>query len=164
MRILGIDPGTARTGYGIIDNYEDGYEAIDFGCVTTKADILLQDRLNEIANDLEEILQKWQPDYAAVEEIFFSKNVKTAISVAHSRGVIMQKLRKNNIPTFSYNPLQIKRALCNDGKAQKQQMQKMVQIILRLDNAPYPDDTADALAIAICHGNFMRNNQLYKNI
>jgi crossover junction endodeoxyribonuclease RuvC len=161
MRILGIDPGTARTGYGIIDQKTDDYEVINFGCITTKAHTPLQERLNEIAKDIDTLINNYKPDNAAIEEIFFSKNTKTAISVAHSRGVIIQKLNEKNIPTTSYNPLEIKRAICSDGKAQKQQMQKMIQIILKLKHTPSPDDAADALAIAVCHGNFTRNSNLY---
>lgn len=164
MRILGIDPGTAKTGYGIIDQHEDDYEVIDFGCITTKANTPLEQRLHEITQDIDTLVSKWKPECAAIEEIFFSKNTKTAISVAHSRGAIIQKLNEKNISICSYNPLQIKRALCNDGKAQKQQMQKMVQMILRLAVKPHPDDAADALAVAVCHGNFTRNSSLFKTV
>lgn len=161
MRILGIDPGTATTGYGIIDDINDTYDLINFGCITTKAGEPLEARLHEIAIDLETIIKKFKPDYAAIEELFFSKNTKTALSVAHSRGVIIQKLNEHNIPVYSYNPMKIKLALCSDGKAKKPQIQKMVQILLSLNSAPSPDDAADALAIAICHGNCIKNQSLY---
>lgn len=161
MRILGIDPGTATTGYGVIDQHHDCYKTVDCGCVTTEAHTPLPDRLNEISKDIETIIKKYKPDYAAIEEIFFSKNTKTAIAVAHSRGVIIQKLNEYKIPVYSYNPLEIKRAICSDGKAQKHQVQKMIQMILKLPYPPTPDDTADALAIAVCHGNFTRNSSLY---
>lgn len=161
MRILGIDPGTAITGYGIIEEENDKYKVIGFGCITTKANTPLEHRLQEIAQDLQILIEKWKPDYAAVEEIYFSKNAKTAISVSHSRGVIIQKLTENNIPLTSYNPLQIKRALCNDGRANKHQIQKIVQLLLNLDSIPTPDDAADALAIAVCHGNSLRNKAIY---
>jgi crossover junction endodeoxyribonuclease RuvC len=161
MRILGIDPGTARTGYGIIEETNGEYEVLNFGCITTEAGIPLESRLHEIAVDIEDIITKWKPDYAAIEEIFFSKNTKTAISVAHSRGVLIHTLKKNNIPVHSYNPMQIKQALCSDGKAKKPQMQKMTQLLLNLSSIPSPDDAADALAIAICHGNCLRNQSLY---
>jgi crossover junction endodeoxyribonuclease RuvC len=163
MRILGIDPGTATTGYGVIEEHNDSFEVVNFGCITTKAGVKLEERLMEIANDLETIIKKFNPDYAAVEDIFFSKNAKTAISVSHSRGVLIQKLNENNIPITSYNPMQIKLALCSDGKAKKPQMQKMVQMFLKLNQIPKPDDAADALAIAICHGNFIRNKALYSS-
>jgi crossover junction endodeoxyribonuclease RuvC len=161
MRILGIDPGTARTGYGIIDEINENYIAINYGCITTAAGVPLDRRLQEIAKDVEHLITKFKPDYAAIEEIYFSKNVKTAISVAHARGVIMQTIKKNNISIYSYNPMQIKQAICSDGKATKMQIQKMTQILLELNEAPTPDDAADALAIAICHGNCLRNQSLY---
>jgi crossover junction endodeoxyribonuclease RuvC len=162
MRILGIDPGTATTGYGMIMQNEDEYKALSFGCITTKAGLPLEQRLQEIANDLVAIIKKTKPDEAAIEEIFFSKNVKTAISVAHARGVIIHTLQQNNIPIQSYNPMQIKKAICSDGSANKTQIQKMTQLLLQLETIPTPDDAADALAIAICHGNHIRNNSLYQ--
>lgn len=163
MRILGIDPGTATTGYGIIYDEQESYTVIDFGCITTRPHQPLDNRLQEIAQDLQHIIETNRPDYAAVEEIYFSKNTKTAISVAQARGVIIQKLNENNIPITSYNPLQIKQAICSDGKAEKKQIQKMVQLFLQLDKIPTPDDAADALAIAICHGNVLRNKSLYSH-
>jgi len=161
MRILGIDPGTATTGYGIIDIENDKTNVVNFGCVTTKAGLPLEVRLKEIAEDMDDLIKNFKPDYAAVEEIYFSKNVKTAIAVAHARGVMIQKLNEHNIPLTSYNPMQIKQAVCSDGRAKKQQVQKMVQILLDLENIPSPDDAADALAIAICHSNCLRNQSLY---
>ncbi|MBN1494567.1 crossover junction endodeoxyribonuclease RuvC [Candidatus Peregrinibacteria bacterium] len=161
MRILGIDPGTATTGYGIIEEYNDEYKVLNFGCIKTKAEKTLEDRLKEIASDIDFLIKKYKPQQAAIEEIFFSKNTKTAIAVAHARGVIIQKLSENNVPVSSYNPLKIKQAVCSDGKAKKQQIIKMTQILLKLNTAPSPDDAADALAIALCHGNFIRNKALY---
>lgn len=161
MRILGIDPGTARIGYGIIDLESDNYTVIDCGCITTQANTKLETRLIEIADDLESLIKTYSPDVAAVEELFFSKNTKTALSVAHARGVIIEKIMRNNIPVHSYNPMHIKKALCSDGKAKKPQMQKMTQLLLQLSHVPTPDDTADALAIALCHGNTHRNKSLY---
>lgn len=161
MRILGIDPGTARIGYGIIDLDRDTYTVVDCGCITTKAGTPLEIRLTEIADDLEKLIKTHSPDVAAVEELFFSKNVKTALSVAHARGVIIEKIQRHSIPVHSYNPMYIKLALCSDGKAKKSQMQKMTQLLLQLSEAPTPDDTADALAIALCHGNTHRNKSLY---
>lgn len=161
MRILGIDPGTARIGYGIIDLDANNYNVIDCGCITTKAGTKLEIRLTEIANDLESLIKTHKPDVAAVEELFFSKNVKTALSVAHARGVIIEKIHSHGIPMHSYNPMHIKQALCSDGKAKKPQIQKMTQLLLQLSELPTPDDTADALAIAVCHGNTHRNKSLY---
>jgi len=161
MRILGIDPGTAITGYGIIEDYSDDFRVVNFGCITTKSGKPLEERLKEIAIDIDYLIEHFKPDQAAIEEIFFSKNTKTAISVAHSRGVIIQKLSEKNIPVFSYNPMRVKQALCSDGKAKKHQIQKMTKILLKLTAVPSPDDAADALAIALCHGNFIRNKALY---
>lgn len=161
MRILGIDPGTARIGYGIIDLDANDYNVIACGCITTKANTPLETRLGEIADDLESLIKLHKPDVAAVEELFFSKNVKTALSVAHARGVIIEKIQRHNIPLHSYNPMHIKQALCSDGKAKKPQMQRMTQLLLKLTEVPTPDDTADALAIALCHGNTHRNKSLY---
>jgi len=161
MRILGIDPGTATTGFGIIEEKNDEYKVINFGCIRTKAGIKLEVRLNEISNDLDELINKFKPDQAAIEEIYFSKNAKTAIDVAHARGVLIQKLNEKKIPIKSYNPMQVKLALCSTGKAKKPQMQKMIKMLLKLNEIPSSDDAADALAIALCHGNFIRNKALY---
>jgi len=164
MRILGIDPGTARIGYGIIDLNTDIYSVVDYGCITTKAHTPLEIRLGEIADDLEELIKTYSPNVAAVEELFFSKNTKTALSVAHARGVIIEKIQRHNISLYSYNPMTIKKALCRDGKAKKPQIQKMTKLLLQLSEIPTPDDTADALAIALCHGNEHRNKSLYTQV
>ena len=161
MRILGIDPGTATTGFGIIEEKNDEYTVINFGCIRTKAGIKLEKRLNEISEDLDDLIKKFKPDQAAIEEIYFSKNAKTAIDVAHARGVLIQKLNERKIPVNSYNPMQVKLALCSTGKAKKPQMQKMIKMLLKLNEIPSSDDAADALAIALCHGNFIRNKALY---
>lgn len=164
MRILGIDPGTARIGYGIIDLEDDDYTIVDCGCITTKAGKALEIRLMEIADDIEHLIETHKPDVAAVEELFFSKNTTTALAVAHARGVIIEKIKRHDIPLHSYNPMRIKQALCSSGKADKHQMQKMTQMLLELSSVPTPDDTADALAIALCHGNTHRNKSLYMNV
>ena len=161
MRILGIDPGTATTGFAIIEESENEYELLDHGCITTPSGLPLEKRLREIDQDLEQIIKEWKPDAAAVEEIFFSKNVKTAISVAQARGVILQKLEQMGVKMFSYNPMQVKMAVCSTGKASKVQVQKMVQMLLKLEKVPHPDDAADAAAIALCHGNSLSNASLY---
>ncbi|MFC1647609.1 crossover junction endodeoxyribonuclease RuvC [Patescibacteria group bacterium] len=162
MRILGIDPGTATVGYGIIQESNENFNVISYGCITTSKDEPLEMRLKEIAFDLQILVEKFKPDFAAVEEIFFSKNVKTAISVAQARGVILQKLTELNVPLASYNPMKIKQALCSDGKAKKDQIQRMVKMLLQLDTIPHPDDAADALAIALTHGHCLKNQSLYQ--
>lgn len=162
MRILGIDPGTATIGYGVVQAKDDDFNLVSYGCITTSKDQPLEMRLKEIAFDLEVLVNKFRPDFAAVEELYFSKNVKTAISVAQARGVILQKLTELNIPLSSYNPMQVKQALCSDGKAKKDQIQRMVQMLLQTDDIPRPDDAADALAIALTHGHCLSNQSLYQ--
>ena len=150
MRILGIDPGTATTGFGIIEKLDQGYKVITYGCITTKANTPLPQRLNIIKQDLEELIKKYKPDCAGVEEIFFKKNIKTGIAVAQARGVILQTLTDNNLPISEFKPLEIKISVTNYGRADKGQVQRMVQILLNLEEIPKPDDAADALAIALC--------------
>ena len=153
MIILGLDPGTATTGFGIIEYRDNEYRLLDYGCITTTPAQSLARRLNQISTDLEEIVRQARPDEIAIEEIFFSKNIKTAIHVAHARGALMQKLSGEGYRIYEYKPQQIKEAVCGYGKAEKIQVQKMVQLILKMKNLPRPDDAADALAIAICHAN-----------
>lgn len=151
MRILGIDPGTATVGFGVIDVHGRDTSVVDFGHISTAKETPPAKRLDEIATDLAHLCQKWSPTVCAVEELFFSKNVKTAIRVAEARGVILQTLSRAGYPVFEYNPLQIKLAITGHGKADKKQVQKMVTCLLRLESVPKPDDAADALAVALCH-------------
>jgi crossover junction endodeoxyribonuclease RuvC len=151
MIILGLDPGTATTGFGVIESINSEYRLVDYGCITTSKSLPLAERLNQISKDLQEIVFAWKPDAIAIEEIFFSKNIKTAMQVAHARGALMQKLSSEGYSINEYKPQQIKEAVCGYGKAEKKQVQKMVQIILKMDSLPRPDDAADALAVAICH-------------
>jgi len=162
MVILGLDPGTATTGFGIVSYENDRFRLLDYGCITTPKTLSLADRLGQISSDLEEIVKESNPDEIAIEEIFFSKNIKTAIHVAHARGALMQKLSSEGYVINEYKPQQIKEAVCGYGKAEKIQVQKMVQLILEMDEMPRPDDAADALAIAICHGNSMKLRRLYE--
>jgi len=153
MVILGLDPGTATTGFGVIEYDDNNFRMLDYGCIlTTKIDPLAE-RLKQIAVDLKELVTLWKPQAIAIEEIFFSKNIKTAMTVAHARGALMQNLASQGYKIAEYKPQQVKEAVCGYGKAEKMQVQKMVQIILKLDFLPCPDDAADALAIAICHAN-----------
>jgi len=153
MIILGLDPGTATTGFGVINFEGSELQLLDYGCITTPKTLRLPERLHQITTDLEEIVNTWKPNVIGIEEIFFSKNVKTAMSVAHSRGALMQKLSSQGYQIYEYKPQQIKEAVCGYGKAEKIQVQKMVQLILKMDQLPRPDDAADALAVAICHSN-----------
>jgi crossover junction endodeoxyribonuclease RuvC len=151
MRILGIDPGTATVGWGIIELQGGKTTAVAFGHISTSKDLADEKRLAEIANDLKAIVTEYRPEEAAVEELFFFKNQKTIISVAQARGVILLTLENLCVNIFGYTPLEVKQALTNYGRADKVQVQLMVKAILKLQAIPTPDDTADALAIALCH-------------
>jgi crossover junction endodeoxyribonuclease RuvC len=160
MIILGLDPGTATTGFGVIAIEDKDFRLLDYGCITTSKTHTLAERLNQISNDLQEIVDTWKPQAVAIEEIFFSKNIKTAMHVAHARGALMQKLSSNGYKIHEYKPQQVKEAVCGYGKAEKIQVQKMVQLLLKMEHLPHPDDAADALAVAICHANHARFNEL----
>lgn len=150
MRVLGIDPGTARIGYGVVEETSDGaLLAVAYGVITTPAHISMPERLEMIYDELLDLIERYQPDHAAVEELFFAKNVTTAITVAQGRGAILLALQKSNIPIFEYKPNFIKQSLTGYGGADKSQMQEMVRILLGLDQIPTPDDAADGLAISI---------------
>ncbi len=151
MIIMGIDPGFATTGYGIIEHKENKFSVIDYGAITTKAGIALCERLYKLNVELEQIIMMYKPDTVSVEELFFNKNVKTALSVGHGRGVALLSAARCGVEVFEYTPLQIKQAVVGYGRAQKAQVQQMVKIILNLNEIPKPDDVADALAAAICH-------------
>lgn len=152
MKILGIDPGTAITGFGIIEVSGGKSKLVDAGVIRTPAKQALELRLETIYNELMEIIEETKPDEAAVEELFFAQNVTTAMSVAQARGVVLLAIIKSNLEHAGYTPLQIKQALTGYGRAEKRQIQEMVKTILGLGEIPKPDDCADALAIAICHG------------
>ncbi len=151
MRILGIDPGTATVGWGVIEITGGKATAVAFGHISTSPDLSDEKRLVEIANDLQAIINQYHPEEAAVEELFFFKNQKTIISVAQARGVILLTLENLCVNIFGYTPLEVKQALTNYGRADKSQVQLMVKALLKLPEIPTPDDTADALAIALCH-------------
>ena len=160
--ILGIDPGTAITGWGVIRENKQGIEMVAYGCIETSKNKTDVQRLKETADDLEAIIKEYQPDEMAIEELFFFKNLKTAIKVAQSRGVLMYVTAHNKISVDEYTPLQIKQALTGYGRAEKKQMQIMVQQVLKLKDIPKPDDAADALAVAICHQQSRKIAQLIK--
>lgn len=161
MISLGIDPGTATVGYGVVEEARDGaLKAIAYGVITTPPKQPMWERLKTIYDSLQEIIQKYQPDQAAVEELFFAKNVTTAITVAQGRGVILLALASANLPIAEYKPNNIKQSLVGYGAAGKPQMQEMVRILLGLAEIPRPDDAADGLAIAITDIHSARYNQL----
>lgn len=153
MIIMGFDPGLAILGYGIVK--KDGYNLnhIAHGVIETVSGMPLDRRLHILFDELQSLIDKYRPDSIAVEEMFFSKNVKTAISVAHARGIIILSASLKSIPLYEYTPLEVKQALTGYGRAQKLQMQQMVKILLGLELIPKPDDAADALAVSICHIN-----------
>lgn len=151
MIILGIDPGLAIVGYGVIEYDRGGFRPLAYGAITTPAHTPVEDRLNTIFDEMNQLIAKYHPDDVAVEELFFNTNATTGIAVAEARGVILLSARKNRVNVFEYTPLQVKQAVVGYGKAKKTQVIMMVQAILNLKSAPRLDDTADALAIAICH-------------
>jgi crossover junction endodeoxyribonuclease RuvC len=150
MRIIGIDPGYAIVGFGVVDYSKGKFKAQDYGTITTKADTGFDQRLEEIHRDLSRIIDEYKPEFMALEKIFFTTNQKTAIDVAQARGVIILTAKICGIKIIEYTPLQVKSAVTGYGKATKKQVQEMTARILNLSTIPKPDDAADALAIAIC--------------
>ncbi len=153
MRVIGIDPGLALMGFGVVES--DGYrfKMLDYGVIETPAHTEDADRLLALWRGLNELFEKYKPDAVGVEELFFNKNVKTAIAVGQARGVALLAVRNCGIPLYEYTPLQVKQAVVGYGRAEKIQIQMMVKTLLNLKEVPKPDDAADALAVAITHIN-----------
>ena len=151
MRILGIDPGIAIVGFGLIESNRGSVRMLQYGAVTTEAGLPLATRLVQIENDMTALIAQLKPDEIAVEELFFSKNITTGIAVAHGRGIILCTAEKSGVPLYEYTPMQVKQAVVGYGLAEKRQVMDMVKRLLKLKAVPRPDDAADALAIAICH-------------
>ena len=151
MVVLGIDPGYAIVGYGGIEFYNNKYHTLGYGAILTEADRNFDARLESIFNEMNEIIDKCKPDVMAIEKLYFQNNQKTAIDVAQARGVILLSARLKSVPIFEYTPLQVKTAVTGYGKAQKEQVMEMTKRLLKIEQMPKYDDTADALAIAICH-------------
>ena len=151
MRILGIDPGIAIVGFGLIESNRGSVRMLQYGAVTTEAGLPLATRLGQIENDMTALIAQLKPDEIAVEELFFSKNITTGIAVAHGRGVILCTAERLGVPIFEYTPMQVKQAVAGYGLADKKQVMDMTKRLLKLKAVPKPDDAADALAIAICH-------------
>lgn len=151
MRILGIDPGIAIVGFGLIESNRGSVQMLQYGAVTTEAGLPLATRLVQIENDMTALIAQLKPDEIAVEELFFSKNITTGIAVAHGRGVILCTAERLGVPIFEYTPMQVKQAVASYGLADKKQVMDMTKRLLKLKAVPKPDDAADALAIAICH-------------
>ena len=151
MLVLGIDPGTAITGYGLVKGEDDDLTLVVYGTITTSSDWPQPERLQRIYRELTALIEDWQPTVVAVEELFFSKNVRTALSVGQARGVVLLAAANAGLPIHEYTPLQVKQAIVGYGRATKDQVQQMVKMLLGLESVPQPDDAADAIAVAICH-------------
>lgn len=154
MRILGIDPGYAIVGYGVVDYAKNRFATVGYGAVTTKAKTPFETRLADIYNDILSIIDKYNPDELAIEKLYFNTNTTTAIDVAQARGVIVLAAYQKGLKISEYTPLQVKQAVTGYGRAEKHQVMEMIKSILSLKSVPKPDDTADALALAICHGHY----------
>lgn len=163
MIILGIDPGLATMGYGVINAEHGVFTVIDYGAVLTPKDCTLPERLCQLEEGVKELIKTYKPQNIAIEELFFSKNITTGIAVSEARGVILLTAHKSlKGEVYEYTPNQIKQAITGYGAADKMQMQHMVQALLRLKSVPQPDDAADALAVAICHAQTSRLSTLFK--
>jgi len=153
LKILGIDPGYAILGYGVVEMKGNKFTQVKYGALTTDSKTIMADRLKCIYNGLMEIIHEYEPEAASIEELFFNTNSKTALLTSQARGVAVLACANSGIPVYEYTPLQIKQALVGYGRAEKKQVQMMVKTILNLNEIPRPDDAADGLAAAICHGN-----------
>lgn len=162
MIILGMDPGLATSGYGVISYIGNKFELIKYGTVETESKLDFPLRLKIIYDSYIELIQNYKPDAIAIEELFFNKNVKTAIAVGQARGVHLLAAVNSNIPLYEYTPLQIKQGIVGYGRAQKRQVQEMVKLFLNMDNIPKPDDAADGLAVAICHAHSLKYASSFK--
>ena len=151
MIIMGIDPGLATVGFGFIDAFRGRHKALEYGAVLTPAGTKTEARLAEIYENIDELIKAAHPDAVSIEKLYFNTNEKTAVNVCQARGVIILACAKNGIPIFEYTPLQIKQAVVGNGRADKKQVMYMVTRLLNLKKEPHPDDTADALAAALCH-------------
>ncbi len=151
MRLLGIDPGVAITGYSIVEELGNDFCLIDSGCIRTKSDLPPEQRLEAIYNRVTALITEYKPQALSIEKIFFSKNVRTAFQVGEARGVVILAAAKSGLFLFEYTPLQVKQAVAGYGKADKGQVQRMVKMLLRLKEIPAVDDEADAMAVALCH-------------
>ncbi|NLO83754.1 MAG: crossover junction endodeoxyribonuclease RuvC [Clostridiales bacterium] len=151
MIVLGIDPGMAILGYGVVEQCGSSLKPIDYGVVTTPPDMMTAQRLTVIFEAVGQLIDRYCPESIAVEELFFNKNAKTALSIGHARGVAILAAALKSVEVYEYTPLQVKQAVVGYGRASKQQVQQMVRMLLGLKEIPKPDDAADALAVSICH-------------
>lgn len=151
MIILGIDPGYATVGIGVVEYASSRFRVLDYGAITTQASMPFDERLVKIYDETQQVIAQHRPDAVSVEKLFFNTNQKTAIDVSQARGVLVLAVRKAGLPLFEYTPLQVKQSVVGYGRAEKQQVQEMTRILLGLGKIPKPDDAADALALAVCH-------------
>lgn len=151
MRIIGIDPGYAIVGYGVVDYQNTRFSVVDYGAILTEAGVPFNKRLEQIYDEAFAIMQRYRPDAMAIEKLFYNTNAKTVIDVGQARGVLVLAAQKNHLTIAEYTPLQVKQSVVGYGRAEKKQVQEMTKLILNLEKIPKPDDTADALAMAICH-------------
>lgn len=151
MLILGIDPGYATTGFGLIKAERGSYELLQYGTITTSPELPFPKRLNVLFDDMTQLLTATKPEAVAVEELFWGHNITTGIGVSHGRGVILLAIERAGVPLFEYTPMQVKQAVVGYGKAEKRQVMDMTRRLLKMDRVPRPDDAADAIAIALCH-------------
>src|SRR5512140_2669306 len=161
MRVLGIDCGSERTGYGVVDSDGQSYTLVDYGVIRCSTDLPLPERLLVIADDLREIIEEHQPDSVSIEDVFYSVNAKSALKLGHVRGVAMLEAARAGLQVSEYSPLQVKSSVVGYGRAEKTQVQQMVKAILRMKDPPESEDAADALAVAICHINIASTQQKY---
>lgn len=162
MRILGIDPGYAIVGFGVVESDRGNFKAVDYGVIETSKELKMPQRLNMIWDGMNALIDRFQPDHVAVEELFYFSNAKTVIPVAQARGVILLSVQLRKIDLFEYTPLQIKQAITGYGNADKAQMQQMIKVLLNLSSVPRPDDAADALCAALCHAQTAKFAGLFK--
>lgn len=158
MKILGIDPGYAIVGFGIVEYKGNKFTPIEYGAITTNNEMPFPERLKYIYDRTADIINMHKPEFLSIEELFFNTNVKTAIAVGHARGVLLLAAQNLGVPIYEYTPLQIKQAVTGYGRADKNQVQQMVKTLLSLQKVPKPDDTADALAVAVCHAHSYNPN------
>lgn len=168
MIVLGIDPGIAIVGFGVVQKEGHRLKPLQYGCIVTKAGLRTETRLKQIYDAMTQLMEKYEPDVMAIEQLFFNRNVTTAFTVAQARGVMLLVAEEANVTVAEYTPLQVKQAVVGYGKAEKHQVQEMVKMLLKLKDKPKPDDVADALAIAICHAhsaqidNLIQQKELHK--
>ncbi|MDD3165673.1 MAG: crossover junction endodeoxyribonuclease RuvC [Oscillospiraceae bacterium] len=152
MKILGIDPGYGTTGFGLVEADRNNLQSLRYGAVTTPKDAPFEQRLAILYDDIAALLETYRPDAVSVEQLFWGHNITTGIGVSHGRGVILLAIAKAGVPLFEYTPMQVKQAVVGYGNATKKQVMEMTRRLLKLDKIPRPDDAADALALAVCHG------------